>query len=263
MGNEGLILEKGEGVATITLNKPDKLNAISLEMTKDLLSVLEDISRDRAIRAWVLTGAGRGFCSGADLSEPLRLVEPENKQSSSIWLANMNAAVMLMHRMDKPSIAAVNGIAVGAGLSLALACDIRIASDAARFGTIFVKRGFMPDAGCTYFMPRLVGSGHAAELLFAGDIIESAEAERIGLVNRVMPAAELLGAAKELATRIAKGPPIPIKFIKKGIYRALDSALESQLEFETTAAILCRSTEDYNEGMQAFMEKREPIFKGI
>jgi enoyl-CoA hydratase/carnithine racemase len=175
----------------------------------------------------------------------------------------MGAPVRKLSEFDKPVIAAINGVVAGGGMSFAMACDIRIASDRARFSQIFVKRGIIPDNGSTWLLPRLVGMAKACELIWTGDIIDAAEGERIGLVSRVVPHDDLLSVVRELATRIASGPPITVQLAKHALYQgALTTDLHSQMELELHHNAICSTTEDRKEGMRAFIEKREPIFKG-
>ncbi|MBI2906335.1 MAG: enoyl-CoA hydratase/isomerase family protein [Chloroflexi bacterium] len=263
MEYEDLIFEVDGNVAVITLNRPDKLNALSVAMRRSLQAALKEVADNDDVRAMVLTGAGRGFCSGADVgAQAARIQGGQQPPSRQEVLSPIGILGSLIRTVDKPTIAAVNGVAAGAGFGFTLACDIRIASDKARFSCVFIKRGLVPDTGATYFLPRLVGSALACELAFTGDIIDAAEALRIGLVNRVVPHDDLMQVAKELATRIAKGPPIAMTLAKRAIYRGMEHSLGSQLEYETYAQNICRATEDHKEGVTAFMEKREPVFKG-
>jgi 2-(1,2-epoxy-1,2-dihydrophenyl)acetyl-CoA isomerase len=260
MSYKDLILTKDEGVAVVTLNRPDKLNALSAAMAEELPSVVDEIRGDDSVRAMVLTGVGRGFCSGADVS--FLSTKPEGRFSIDSVTERLGSWALSMRDMPKPTIAAVNGLALGVGLSLALACDIRIASENARFSVMFVRWGMIPDFGATYFLPRTVGHSKACELTFTGETFDAREAERIGLVSRVVPHDELIAATKELATRIAKGPPIAIGFAKRAIYKGIEGDLISQLEFETYAQGVCFQTEDQREAGKAFMEKRQAEFRG-
>ena len=261
MAYKDLILTKEGGVAVVTLNRPEKLNALGGTMGDELSAVLEEIRGDDGLRVMVLTGAGRGFCSGADVSflatklETRFSIDSVNERLGSSW-------VLSMREMPKPTIAAVNGFALGVGFSLALACDIRIASENARFSMMFVRWGMIPDCGATYLLPRTVGHSRACELMFTGELFDAREAERIGLVSKVVPNDELMTATKDLATRIAKGPPIAIGFAKRAIYKGIEGDLVSQLEFETYAQGICFQTEDHHEAGEAFMEKREAKFRG-
>jgi len=210
---------------------------------------MEDISEDETVGAVIITGAGRGFCSGADLG-------------AVIVLSTIHEIIKKIATMEKPVIALVNGVAAGAGCDLTMACDLRIASDKAKLSEIFVKRGLFPDCGGTYFLPRLVGLSKAKELIFTGEMIDAKEAGRIGLVDKVVPADELESTGMELARRLAKGPTLAIGKAKVAINRAIESNLDSALKDALEAMNFILGTEDAMEGIAAFMEKREPKFKG-
>ena len=201
----------------------------------------------------MITGAGRGFCSGADLAPSASVVK---------GLSEIHEIIKGITTMEKPVIALINGDAVGGGLDLAMACDIRIASEKAKLSEIFVKRGLLPDMGGTYFLPRLVGLGKAKELIFTGEIIDAKEAERIGLVNKVVPHEELNSTGMELARKLAKGPTLAIGKAKMVINRAIELSLDSALKDAIEAGFFIFGTEDALEGVMAFVEKREPKFKG-
>lgn len=242
-------IEKIDGVAKITLNRPEVLNALDGEIANELKSAIEDVSEDEAVRAVIITGEGRGFCSGADLGV-------------GVVLPTIHEIIKMIVTMEKPVIALVNGSATGAGCDLAMACDIRIASDKAKLSEIFVKRGLLPDCGGTYFLPQLVGLGKAKELIFTGEMIDAKEAERIGLVNKVVLANELESTGMELARKLAKGPTLAIGKAKVAINRAIESNLDSALKYAHEAMNFILGTEDAMEGIMAFIEKREPKFKG-
>lgn len=266
--HEEMRLEREGRVAILTFNRPEKLNALTPKMLwYGITPALEEIARDSGIGALVITGAGKGFSSGADVSGLNRSIdaggsttEPEFK-SPEPW-GMRYGFIERLRNVPKPTIAAVNGVAAGAGLSIALACDLRIASETARFCSAFVRRGLVPDSGATFFLPRLLGTARALELMYTGDLIDAREAERIGLVNRVVPAEELMGVAIALASRIAKGPPIALALTKRIVYHRLEHDLLAQVEYEAYNQRLCRETEDFKEGVRAFLEKREPAFKG-
>ena len=263
MKYKDIILHKEGGIAAITLNRPEKLNALSPAMSEELPQAIEDVVSDDDIRVLILTGAGRGFCSGADVSMQAARIAGELKTKSRREIvAPMGGFITSLATMDKVAIAAVNGIAYGAGLSLALACDIRIASDNARFSVGFVKRALVPDGGQTYFLPRLVGIAKAIEFMCTGDIIDAKEAERIGLVSKVVPADELIKSVKELAGKIANGPPITIELTKRLAHKGLENDLDRQIYLESYAQKICYGTEDHKEAVKSFFEKREPIFHG-
>ena len=264
MKYQDLILEKEDGIATLTLNRPDKLNAISMTMRDELPEAIDEVRGDDEVRVLIVTGAGRGFCSGADVaSQAARLTGEKAEQSRRSLLAPLGIWGVLLAELEKPVIAAVNGVAAGAGLSFALLCDIRIAAESARFSAIWRRIGLIADIGATYFLPRILGVEKALELMYTGDIIDAREAERIGLVSRVVPDDDLMKVTRELATKIAKGPPIAIELMKRAVYRDILSGLRVKLDFETYAQDICRRSEDHKEGVTAFLEKREAHFKGI
>ncbi len=263
MKNQDLILEKEDGIATLTLNRPDRLNAISMEMRAELPKAIKKVSDSDAVRVLVVTGAGRGFCSGADVAgQAARIAGKKFERSRRSLLAPVGMWGVPLMELEKPTIAAVNGIAAGAGLSLALFCDIRIAAESARFAAVWVRRGLIADLGATYSLTRILGVEKALELMYTGDIIGAREAERIGLVSRVVPDDDLMKVTKELATKIAKGPPIAIELMKRAVYRDILSGLGTKLDFESYAQNICRQSEDHKEGVTAFLEKREAHFKG-
>jgi 2-(1,2-epoxy-1,2-dihydrophenyl)acetyl-CoA isomerase len=255
-----LIYEVKDAVATLTLNRPERLNALGDTLRDDLYDAVLRSSQDPEVRVMVITGAGKGFCAGGDVKAmndtkegraPARPLEDK--------VAPLRDRVLLaMRDAPKPVIAAVNGAAAGAGMNLALGCDIRLASTAAKFTQAFVKRGLHPDWGGTYFLPRLVGMAKACELIFTGEIIDV----RLGIVNAVYAPEELMPAAYELARKIAVGPPVAIRLAKRALYHSEETDLRGALEFETFAQNVCSETEDAREGIRAFVEKRTPSFKG-
>ena len=263
MSYKCLIYDEKDGVATLTMNRPERLNALGDTLRDDLHNAIMRASDDPAIRAIVLTGAGRGFCSGGDVK-----VMNENKERGAgrplldQVAPSRDRTVLAMRDAPKPLIAAVNGPAAGAGMNIALACDIRIASTTARFGETFAKRGLHVDWGGTYFLPRIVGMAKACELIFTGEIIDAEEALRLGIVSKVVAPEELMPSVYELAQNIAAGPPIAIRLAKRALYRSQDCELRSALEFETYAQNICSETEDAREGIKAFVEKRPPQFQG-
>jgi enoyl-CoA hydratase/carnithine racemase len=255
-----VLLEKEGNVATIILNRPDKLNALGGNMREEILEALQVASADGDVCVIVITGAGKAFCVGADISE-FDATQPAPTKATS-ERATSSKIVLLINSVEKPVIASVNGVAAGGGCNLALACDIRIASDRARFGEVFSKRGVHPDWGGIYFLPRLVGYAKAAELIFSGEVIDAHEALKIGMVNKIVPHDELAPATKELARRIARNAPIPIAFAKRGLQNSYRMDLSQTLDYETYALGICRSSEDHKEGFKSFLEKREPTFLG-
>lgn len=266
MAFETILFEKKEGIVTITLNRPDRLNALSRQMGEELTKAIDDAVNDENVRVLLLTGAGRGFCSGADTGgqaerAAMRAAGQRIATNRHSQVAPLAPSVILQ-KVEKPTICAVNGVAVAIGLSLALACDIRIASENARFGALWVRRGLIPDGGGTYYLPRTVGTSRALELMYTGDLIDAREAERIGLVNRVVPHEELMPEAKKLADKIAKGPAVALELTKRSVYKALNNTIESQLDYEFWGQSVCYTTEDHKEAIQSFIEKRDPMFKG-
>jgi enoyl-CoA hydratase/carnithine racemase len=259
MEYEDLSLEKEDGIATITLNLPDKLNAFTPAMTKSLLLAADDIAEDDEARVVIVTGAGRGFCSGADMSGgggATAVSQYGRLQVQHPGRANV------FPRMSKPVIAAVNGACVGAGFSIAMSCDIRIASETARFGAAGIAVGLAPDNGLTYYLPLVIGVSRAMELMYTGEIINAAEAEQLGIVSRVVPPDDLMKVTRELAAKITQKAPIPVSLTKKMVWRGLFDNLNRQLDLETNALQICHQTEDYKEGVSAFREKRPAQFKG-
>jgi 2-(1,2-epoxy-1,2-dihydrophenyl)acetyl-CoA isomerase len=232
-------------------------------MYRELSIIVRQINRDDEIKVMVLTGAGRGFCAGSDVSDRLASrIEKGSEENRFETLQQVGSIALDVADVDKPIIAAINGAAVGAGLSLALLCDIRIASEKARFGAVWVNMGLIPDVGATYYLPRIVGFEKAIELMVTGDIINADEALRIGLVSKVVPSDQLMITAKDIAAKIAAGPSVAIELIKRGLGRGLDNDLKTQLDYESYAQNICRKTEDHKEAIHAFTEKRKPQFKG-
>ncbi|MBI4283469.1 MAG: enoyl-CoA hydratase/isomerase family protein [Chloroflexi bacterium] len=263
MDYQDIIYTKEEGIATITLNRPNARNSFSPAMLKSFYRALEDVAKDDKVRVLVLTGAGQAFCTGADVKSMAQHASQPGGEEASREPGVTDAALYLqVHRLEKPVIAAINGVAVGGGLDLALVCDIRIASDRARLASVFVRRGIIPMGGGTYFLPRLVGVDRACQLIWTGDMVDAKEAERIGLVTMVVPHEELESATRELAEKILKNPPLAIKAAKRVIYAGLDMDLEANLEYIAPILKELRATEDHKEGARAFVEKREPVFKG-
>ena len=263
MAFEFVLYDVADRVATITLNRPERLNALNPGLRQELLEAVTDSDTSDDVRVIVVTGAGRGFCSGGDVKAMNEANEAGRAGTLEDKISPLrDKAVLAMRDASKPLIAAVNGAAAGAGMNIALACDIRIASKQARFGQTFSRRGLHPDWGGTYFLPRIVGMAKACELIFTGKMIDAGEALQLGIVSRVVEHDELMTATMELAKSIAAGPPIAIRLAKRAIYKSLDSSLRDALEFETYAQNICRETEDAKEGIRAFVEKREPQFRG-
>ena len=263
MSYECLLYESKDHVATLTLNRPERLNALGGTLRDDLTDALTTAIDDPDVRVIVITGAGRGFCAGGDV----KAMQDANAAGRARPLMDRVApsrdrTVLLMRDSPKPLIAAVNGAAAGAGMNLALACDIRLAASTAKFSQAFVRRGLHPDWGGTYFLPRVVGMAKACELIFTGELIDAEQALRLGIVSAVHPPERLLAATYELAAKIAAGPPIAIRLARRALYRNLQEDLRAALEFETFAQNICADTDDAREGIRAFVEKREPKFSG-
>ncbi len=267
MDFEAIILKKEDHIATITLNRPERMNAVNQQMEQDLVAALDDVALDDDVRVVVLTGAGRVFCSGADVGglsggggQSGLVGTPEGMRR---YLRGGFQRVPLgLQKVDKPTIAMVNGAAVGAGCDFAFACDMRVGSENARFRNGFVRIGLVPGAGGTWLYTRLMGLGRGLEFLFTGDFLLAEQAERIGVLNKLVPADDLERETMELARKIAKGPPIAIQLSKMQAYKALETNLEAALEMAAACQAVALSTEDHREGVTAFLEKREAQYKG-
>ena len=263
MTYECLLYEVKDGIATLTLNRPERLNALGGTLRQDLHDAVIRAGADPEVRVMVVTGAGKGFCSGGDVKAMGEAKAGQRERSLLEKIApGRDRTLLAMREAPQPIIAAVNGAAAGAGMNLALGCDLRIASTAAKFTQAFVKRGLHPDWGGTYFLPRVVGMAKACEMIFTGEVIDAAEALRLGIVSRVVAPEELLPTAYEVARRIAAGPPVAIRLAKRSLYANEDLDLRGALQMETMAQNICFETEDATEGIRAFGEKRAPIFKG-
>lgn len=255
------IIYKKEGhIATITLNRPDRMNSFSPDMSESMVRAVNDASTDKKMRVIILTATGRAFCSGADVKAMAQKFDQPGKEREQMY--HRTSIYGMMRKCDKPVIAAVNGVAVGGGLDLALACDIRIASDKARFAEVFVRRGLVPATGGTYFLPRLIGLDKALMMVWTGDMIDAKEAERIGLVTMVVPHEELEMATLEVAEKLAKGPPLAIQRGKRAVYDGLRMGLDETLDYIHPVLRELSQTSDHKEGAKAFVEKREPVFRG-
>ncbi len=249
-----------DGVATLTLNRPEARNALNMTMRRDLEVALAQLDEDRDVRVVVVRGAGEHFCAGGDVKlmrdHPMTAAEGQSRVEA------INRAILALARLRVPTIAMVDGAAAGAGCNLALACDLVVASDRARFGELFARIGLIPDAGGTFFLPRRVGLARAKELVFTADIIDAREAERIGLVNRVVPAVALEAETYALARRIADGPPRVLAAAKALLDRASGLDLQSALHWEALTQGEMIAAADHREGLRAFFEKRPPRFTG-
>ncbi len=261
MANDELLYEVKDRVATLTLNRADKLNAFTGPMIDRWAASLTEAQRDPDVNVVVVTGAGRAFCSGGDVAR-MDQGEPTPLDHKNMLWENIHRVPKALDAMDKPVIAMINGLAVGAGMGMAVMCDVRIASSEARFSTGYVRVGLVPGDGDTYFLPRLVGTAKALELLWTADFVDAAEAERLGIVNRVVPAETLAEETYALARRIADGPQIPIRMIKRLVYQSLRLDLRTHLDLVSSHMAVVRPTEDHREGVRAFKEKRPAKFKG-
>jgi 2-(1,2-epoxy-1,2-dihydrophenyl)acetyl-CoA isomerase len=258
-------VQTAEGICTITLNRPDVLNAFNDQLTTELADALKNAERDAAVRVIIITGAGRAFSSGQDLADLKAKYVPGGghvPQLGDDLRRRYNPIIKRIREMDKPVIAAVNGVAAGAGCSLALACDMRIASDQASFIEVFINVGLIPDSGSTFMLPRLVGLGKAMELCCTGQKVDAAEALRLGIVNQVVPAAELEAAVRKLAGKLAGLPSRAIALTKRLLNQSMQNNLETQLEAEAYDQETAGKTADHSEGVVAFLEKRKPNFQG-
>jgi 2-(1,2-epoxy-1,2-dihydrophenyl)acetyl-CoA isomerase len=257
-----LIEARTDGVATLTLNRPDRLNALSTEIMEGLLGALARLADDTSIGAIVLTGAGRAFCSGGDVKSMAEGTSVRSTEEAVKRLRGRMEVSRLLHEMAKPTIAMVNGPAAGAGLSLALACDLRIASTSARFVTAFARVGFSGDFGGSYFLSKLIGSGRARELYFTSEPLDAQQALALGIANRVVPDAELNEATMTLARSLARGPRIALALMKQNFNAAEDGNLALLLDLEAQRQIATGRTRDHQEAARAFVEKRAPVFQG-
>lgn len=269
MPYDTILLEKSEGTAVLTLNRPEVMNAWNPLMAREAAEALADLDGDDSVRVLIITGAGKAFSSGADVGRLKETAEgkvPFLETTAGMVLTGQTSlltAVERIRNLSKPVIAAIHGVAAGAGLSVALGCDIRIATEDSRFTMAFVKRGLIPDLGGTYFLPRLVGPGMAAKLIFTGDVIDAREAARIGLVDELVPPGEALARARALAQTIARNPPLAVRMAKKALYKGMNEPdLRSQMDYEIFIQCGLQRTEDFREGVVSFFEKREPHFKG-
>lgn len=259
--SETVLVDLSEGVATVTLNRPEKLNALNDEMMEALPAAIESVAENGDVRCVVITGAGRAFCAGGDIAR-MASRSTGNEQRSVDSIRRHHEASRLLHEMPKPTIAMIKGAAIGGGLAIALACDMCIAAESARLGTGFIRVALSGDYGGTWMAQRLVGVARARELYFTGEIIDGREAERIGLVNRVVPDDQLASETRALAERIAKAPPIALAHMKRNMNLALTSDYAALLEAETQAIMITHDTEDHREAVRAFLEKRQPTFSG-
>lgn len=259
-----VIVSKRDNALWIELNRPDARNAIRLGVTTtEMRRALESAAADADIRAVVLTGRGTAFCAGGDVKEMARALANARPDATVIrgLIRDFHRVIEAIHEIEKPVIAAVNGPAMGAGCNLALVCDLRIASDQAKFSEAFVHRGLTSDAGSTYLLPRLVGYAKAFELLTLGEVLDAYEALRIGLVNKVVPHDQLTAETEALAARFAQAPPRAVAMIKRGLRLGANATLHDTLEIEAAMQAAAMTGAEHAEGVQAFLEKRTPAFK--
>ncbi len=258
-----LLVENKHAVRIITLNRPDKLNAFNDEITFKLQDALKEAEKDAGTRAIIITGAGRGFCAGQDLaSRSINFEEGPRVSLGDSIRRRYNPVIIRIRRMEKPIIAAVNGVAAGAGASLALACDFRIAGDTASFIQSFTKVGLIPDSGSTFFLPRLIGFTKAMELIFTADKLAAKDALDLGLVNKVVPQDQVMTEALEFANRLSQGPTKAFGLTKRAVNRAVFPDLEELLDYEASLQEIAGRSADFEEGVKAFIEKRPPVYSG-
>ena len=264
MSEKHVLYEKKDAVAIVTLNRPERLNAITHPMLHRLGEIIEEVRRDDSIRVMILTGKGRAFSAGTDISDPVPVmsdieIQAMKKKDSTEY----RQSLWYFNSIPKPTICAINGAAVGIASEFALHCDIRIAGESARFGQVFVLRGMTPDTGAgTYLLPRIVGLSKACELVFSGEIINAKEMLRIGLVSQVVPDEQLLTASMAMAKKLMRGAPLAVQMAKQLMYTGLERSLEAHWEATRYAFQLSCKTEDFQEGIKSFFEKREPKWRG-
>jgi 2-(1,2-epoxy-1,2-dihydrophenyl)acetyl-CoA isomerase len=257
-----VIEERSDAVMTLRLNRPDRLNALIPEMGRALVHGLLHGSEDKSVRAVVITGAGRGFCAGGDINFLIDVRKRKDLAELERLLVTGKEVCLAIAGMTKPVIAAVNGAAAGGGMNLALACDLRIASDQAKFAESFAKIGLYPDFGGTYFLPRIVGTALSAELFYTAELLSAEDALRLGIVNRVFPAGKFEAEVKKIADELAAAPPLALRDVKRTILGDDRRALEEKLNEEIRLQLHCFESEDCLEGLNAFFEKRRPKFRG-
>lgn len=262
-----ILYDVSDGIATITLNRPEKMNAFNTAMITQWADAIEQAREDDAAKVVIVTGAGRGFCSGMDVaaeasgSGVLRGEEGPAARRNSLRY-NVHKVARALMLLDKPYIAAVNGAAAGAGMDMASMADMRFASESARFGMSYVRMGLIPGDGGAFFLPRIVGMAKALELIWAGEMIDAAEALRIGYVSKVFPGDKLIDETRAFAARIVAGPAVAIQLAKRLAYRSMEVGLDQALDLAQSAMAIAQSTEDAREGPRAFTERRQPNFQG-
>ncbi len=269
MDFEQILYEKSDGIATITLNRPERMNAFTDVMIREWATALDDARTDRDVRVVILTGAGRGFCAGADLKGAMlgqTSGEPKSPPTAADrrnWLRDgVHAVPRAVQLLDKPYIAAVNGSAVGAGMDMASMADIRIVSENAKFAMSYVKVGLVPGDGGCFLLPRIVGVAKTLELIWTGDFFDGVEAVRIGYATKAVPGDELMSTTREFALRLTQGPAVAMQLAKRLVYRGMESSWTEAFEQANSAMAIAQSTEDAREGPRAFAEARPPKFVG-
>ena len=264
MAYDNLRVDRDGQIALVTLNRPEKLNAIDRHLHADMMAACAELRDDDGVRVVVFTGEGRGFCSGADLTG----ARPNDEHASRgerldeyNWVGRQ--ALMIYRDLNKPTIAAVNGVAAGAGMGLALACDMRVGCENTRFKTVFIERSLSPDSGLSYFLPRIVGASRAFDLVFTSRTVDAEESYRPGLLDRLTTSENLLGEAMDLAKQIAMWPPVAMQMSKRAMQRSLDTTLDDQLQYETHSIVFARrAPHDVAEAAASFRERRPPVFTG-
>ena len=255
-----VLLDRTDGVGTLTLNRPDKLNSFAGTMRDEMSDALLELENDPTVRVVVITGAGRGFCAGADVGYMAQLVEARDTTAMAALVEAGRRVVMTISESAKPVIGSINGVAAGGGANLALACDLRIASDRAKLGQTFNRIGLHPDWGGSYFLPRLVGPAKALELFWLAEIVDAEECLRLGLFNRVVPHEMLGEETMELALALAAKPALALALAKRAVHRSMAHSLPEMLDYELDAQLHCFESGDAAEGINAFVEKRTPLF---
>ena len=264
MAFETLLIEKKDGVAVLTMNRPDRMNAFNVQMEAEFVQALQELDLDDEVRVVVVTGAGKSFCAGADMgrmSAEERERRPRGAEEIRRGFRSIQGVILGLQRLEKPTIAMINGAAVGGGFDLACACDLRVGSEKARFMVAFTRIGLFPGWGGTWLYPRIIGIPKAAEMLFTGDFMEAKDAERYGLLNKLVSAEQLEGETMALARRIADGPPIAIRLSKLQLYKGLQMDLETAMKIAAACETITLTSEDHKEGVAAFREKRRPQYK--